>query len=149
MAYRLYPNTWARLMANSVVDERTGCWVWTGHSHRGYPLITLRMPHKPHPVKIRAHRLALELYHGYEFPFDEAQHDCCNTLCIRPGDGHGRIVTQAENLSLRRGYAHVTTKRPWIPVLFPTSERERNEALDALIDIHNSTPGFVSEVCPF
>ena len=140
---RRYPSLFARLVANTRVDEATGCWFWTGHQHRGYPIVTIRVNGKPR--KHRAHRVMLELITGYEFPFDEAGHQCWNTLCIKPGCL--RIETSAENLYNRRGYAAKDNGRRWIPVLFPTASRLLDESISFDKPTNYSPPE--ETTCPF
>ncbi len=97
-----YRSLYERLVANTRVDGRT--------------------------MTLKPHRLMLEITTGYYFPFDEAGHyKCFNPLCINPD--HLRIETMAENLSSRRGYKPCEGR--WIPVLFPTPERELQDAADA------------------
>lgn len=129
MASPKYPSLYARLVANTTVDD-DGCWLWTGRTNRsGYPVFTQRLPGHPHPVKRYAHRAMLEEVTGWLFPFDEAGHwRCYKPRCIHPD--HLRIETPAENLSGRRGYAEC--KGRWIPVLFPTPARLAQEEFDAL-----------------
>lgn len=137
---RRYASLYERLVANTVVDEQHGCWIWTGPVDNHYPRVTVRLPGVPHPVKVQAHRAMLELSTGYYFPFDEAGHyRCFNPLCIHPD--HLRIETPAENLSTRRGYAPCEGR--WIPVLFPTPERLMDES------INWDRPTEESVTCPF
>lgn len=144
-----YNSLYERLVANTRVDE-DGCWIWTAKTLAGYPVFQTRIEGRAHPVNRRAHRAMLEISTGWLFPFDEAGHyRCFKTLCIHPD--HLRIETVAENLSTRRGYKPCEGR--WIPVLFPTAERLRNEALDAFIDKAWDGIGAVvhpaNEPCPF
>lgn len=147
MARRLYSTMYERLVANTRVDE-DGCWIWTGAVRKHYPSLCVRVNGKPRAIS--AHRKMLEISTGWLFPFDEAGHyRCFKTLCIHPD--HLRIETVAENLSTRRGYKPCEGR--WIPVLFPTPERLRDEALDAFIDkAWDGIGGIVhpaNEPCPF
>jgi len=121
-----YPNLYERLVANTRIDGE--CWLWTGHVSR-YP--KLGVYRKGRRVTMYAHRLMLEIVTGYHFPFDEAGHfRCFNPMCIKPE--HLRIETPAENLSTRRGYAPCEGRM--IPVLFPTYERQLQDAADGAFD---------------
>lgn len=128
MTNRLYSTLYERLVANTRVDE-DGCWIWTGAKRRQYPSLNIRVDGKHQTVS--AHRKMLEISTGWLFPLDEAGHwHCFKPLCIHPD--HLRIESVAENLSTRRGYK--PCQGGLIPVLFPTPERLRDEALDAFID---------------
>ena len=48
---------------------------------------------------IGAHRFALILVHGDLVPDAVGEHDCDETLCVRVGDGHLKLGTQAANLA--------------------------------------------------
>ncbi len=48
---------------------------------------------------IGAHRFALILAHGDLGPDVVAEHECNETLCVRVGDGHLKLGTQAGNLA--------------------------------------------------
>lgn len=48
---------------------------------------------------IGAHRFALVLEHGDLGPDAVGEHDCDETLCVRVGDGHLKLGTQAANLA--------------------------------------------------
>ena len=130
-----YASLYERLVANTVEDE-DGCWIWQGMDHKGDPTFTMRNG-KPHPERLYAHRVMLELVTGFYFPFDQAGHwRCFKPRCIRPDCL--RIETLAENLSTRRGYA--PAKGSWIPVLFPTPEKQREDAIEHSLD----QPGILS-----
>lgn len=121
-----YRNLYERLVANTRVEGE--CWLWTGHGTR-YPKLRIYRDGKRQTVY--AHRLMLEITTGWHFPFDEAGHyRCFNPKCINPD--HLQIETPAENLSTRRGYAAVEGRM--IPVLFPTFERQLQDAADAAWD---------------
>jgi len=130
MTGRKYIDNYHRLVANTVEDE-DGCWIWTGQTRRGYPRMSMRVPGRRSPIQVAAHRVMLEEWTGFYFPFDEGGHyRCFKPLCIRP---HClRVETKAENLSGRRGYAEA--KGRWIPVLFPTPARIEAEEIDAALE---------------
>lgn len=134
-----YPSMYERLVANTV--ESGECWLWTGKTSKaGYPKINIW--HEGRTRTVRAHRLMLELVHGWLFPHDEAGHWVCrNPSCIHPH--HLRVETAAENLSSRVGYKPCAGS--WIPVLYPTAERLLQEAADDAWDGVGATTG----PCPF
>lgn len=143
-----YATLWERLVANTVELEETGCWIWTGPQRNGRGCLSMRVEGVPHPVNFNASRLVLEVTTGWLFPFDEVGHyKCFEPLCICPD--HIRIETQAENLSTRRGYAETSNEERWIPVLFPTPERELQEAADRAWDRIGSVLVAPGEPCPF
>jgi len=79
------------LLDLSEVDPETGCRLWTGVVHMGYGSL------KRKGKKMRAHRVAYEVWVG---PIDDAlvaHHTCANRLCINPD--HLQAVTQADNLA--------------------------------------------------
>lgn len=128
---KAYASLYDRLVANTRETDN-GCWVWSGALRNGRGSVSMRVPESDTPVHVNAGRLMLELRHGYHFPFDQVGHyRCFDPLCINPD--HLRIETQAENLSTRRGYA--PCKGRWLPVLFPTSERELAERIEDWLDL--------------
>lgn len=146
---RRYATLYERLVANSRLDDDTLCWVWTGATRAKYGVFTERVEGMPHPTRRAAHRAMLEETTGYEFPYDEGGHICRNTLCIAPY--HLRVQTTAENLSDRIGYAPCNGR--WIPVLFPTEKKQREDRLNTFLDLFFAgktgvlhAPG---EPCPF
>jgi hypothetical protein len=138
---RKYNSMYERLVANSKPehDGANACWLWTGPTVRGYPIISVRKPGRRAPVGVRAHRLMLEEVHNVLFPFDEAGHRCWNPSCVNPS--HLEIQTPAFNKSERRGYASVDGRM--IPVLFP-----RGIDYEALLD-RPSTLHPAGAPCPF
>lgn len=144
MAGVSYGGRYARLCANIVApDNEQACWLWAGNvSHNGYPQMTVRIPGKPHPVALRAHRVMLEEVLGAEFPFDEAGHLCYAAACINPD--HLEVQAPAFNLADRRGYAARETDARMIPVLFP-----RTDALQEAADLGWDGAGLLATVCPF
>lgn len=97
---RKYENLEQRLMANSVLDVETECWVWLGRrTHDGYPLINVREGSKH--VTRRAHILAFTELTGREIPTGyELDHRCYLRCCINPM--HVEPVTKSVNLQRRR-----------------------------------------------
>lgn len=91
-----------RLLANSVVDDSSGCWVWLGNTDRkGYGRICVRRHGRP--TGVRAHRLALVVLVGHDI--DEVltvDHLCRNPGCINPA--HLEVVTRAENTRRRNEF---------------------------------------------
>lgn len=143
MGKRLYDSLYERIVANTAEPENgQACWLWLGQvaKDNGYPRITVRVPEKPHPVKIAVHRAMLEIIHEVEFPFDEAGHLCYTRACCNPD--HLEIQTASFNSSERRGYNNANGC--CIPTLFPV-EDELQIAADRAWD----EPGIVSSVCPF
>lgn len=137
--HRRYPDLFTRLKANTELNEFTQCWEWTGLRDRyGYPKITIRVD--GYPTAHYAHRVMLELVHGYLFPFDEAGHLCDNPCCINPQ--HLEVQTRAMNLSQRKGFAPVVNGERWIPVLYPIEDWAPHPAIVKLIAPQ-------SNECPF
>jgi len=117
MARRKYGTLYERLVANTEVDEATGCWVWKGSKRAHYPAISLRVKGRKTPRTVGAHRLMLEEYHDITFPHDEAAHLCNNSHCINPM--HLEVQTKAANMADRW---KKDTDKCLIPVLYPRSE---------------------------
>ncbi len=97
---RKYRDMQERLMANSVVDEQTGCWLWLGkRDYKGYGIINVWCPHRKKTVTKKAHRVAYEALVGPIPANYEIDHQCCIRHCIRPQCL--KPVTGLENLMLR------------------------------------------------
>lgn len=142
-ARKKYRTLYDRIVANTRLDEVTGCWVWTGSTRRHYPCMAIRRDGKLKTIS--PHRAILEETLRVWFPFDEAGHLCCNPLCVNPT--HLEIQTKAHNLAERRGYIHIGTGASWIPVLFPFDDEEA-ASLDAA-DAFNAEDAELAEACPF
>ncbi len=96
---------WYRFCQHVVVDDETGCWVWTGgRTKDGYGALWLRYDVLAATGELtvkrrmlRAHRLAwmrfarLPLVDGWEL-----HHTCENKLCVNPD--HLRQVSARDNL---------------------------------------------------
>jgi hypothetical protein len=97
-----YENLQQRLLANSVLCQETGCWLWVGRTTPdGYGLINFRLAGK-HVTK-RAHRVAYELLAEDEIEAEkELDHTCHNRACIHPN--HVVKKDKLDNLANRRGY---------------------------------------------
>jgi len=84
--------------AGKVVRTET-CWWWVGAvSQGGYGAFA-----ETHDAVIGAHRWALEVALGRRLWGDEvASHGCDEPLCVRVGEGHIRLASQAENIEEMR-----------------------------------------------
>lgn len=96
------------------VIKTSHCWVWTGaiSSPDGYGRFTIQRNNKQRTIPV--HRFAL-LVAGYSLDGFVGEHECNEPLCVRVGEGHLRVSTQAENLayavSLGRHQGNVPTSR--------------------------------------
>ena len=80
------------LMKNSLEDEKSGCWLWSGYTDkRGRPRITYR---KRQGVLV--HRVAFELFRRKIPETKEPHHFCENIRCINPW--HLEPVTHKRNV---------------------------------------------------
>ena len=76
------------------------CWIWVGaiSSPDGYGRFTWQ--HDRRRRTVSAHRVALMIAHGGELPVGlVGEHYCCEPLCVRVGEGHLRLTTQATKLA--------------------------------------------------
>lgn len=80
-----------RAYVESRIEVVDGHWLWTGcRSPDGYGLCRVQGFYL-------AHRLAWSAFVG-PIPDDQTiDHECLTPACIRPGDGHLRLLTLAEN----------------------------------------------------
>lgn len=142
-ARKKYRTLYERIVANTRLDEETGCWVWTSSIRRHYPCMTIRVDGKLKTIS--PHRAILEEVHRVYFPLDEAGHLCANPLCVNPT--HLEIQTKAHNLAERRGYLSPGTGASWIPVLFPFDDAIA--ASEAAADAFEPEDAELAEACPF
>lgn len=77
------------------VDRGGDCWLWTGHSEKGYGRFGGAL----------AHRIAYQMFIGAIPAGLELDHTCETPLCVRPD--HLEPVTRQENM--RRRYARYDT----------------------------------------
>lgn len=89
--------TVARFRAKVVVTP--GCHYFVGavSNPDGYGRFTFTDGDAPRTLS--AHRVALLLAHGDLGDGVIGEHDCDETLCVRVGDGHLKLGTQAANLA--------------------------------------------------
>lgn len=102
VSLRRHANLEQRLLANSVLDPASECWVWIGNRTRrrggaqdGRMNFRVRGRH----VSKRAHRVSFEEFRGPIPEGFEVDHKCRNTLCINPA--HLEAVTPTVNKSRR------------------------------------------------
>jgi hypothetical protein len=89
-----------RLLANSIVDPETGCWIWVGPKFGKvtiYGYVTVKRNGKP--VHKAAHRMSYETFiepipEGFELDH-KLELPCRGGLCIHPN--HVEPVTRSEN----------------------------------------------------
>lgn len=88
-----------RMLAKVLVDDATGCWVFTGYRAKdGYGRIGV-----PRQRRVAlAHRVSYEVFVGDISEGLEIDHLCRNRGCVNPL--HLEPVTRQENI--RRGYRH-------------------------------------------
>jgi hypothetical protein len=88
-----------RLLDNSVLDDDTGCWLWTGYVDRdGYGKMMRRVPGSG-PRGFYAHRVSYETFIGPIPAGLEIDHACTTRACIHPN--HLQSVTHQRNMALR------------------------------------------------
>lgn len=106
MPRRIYPSMEQRLIANSVLDPVTGCWIWIGardkRASTPYGKITVWENGKRR--KRQAHIVSYETFIGPIPPGHELDHNPCRYgFCICPN--HLEAVTPQVNKE-RRIYKH-------------------------------------------
>jgi hypothetical protein len=91
----------AKIMSRIVVDEETGCWLWTGPTSgtegrgAGYPRMSLA------GQTVAVHIVMWTNEHGFIPGKKELDHVCRNRLCVRPEPDHLEMVTRKRN-AIRR-----------------------------------------------
>lgn len=93
-----------RLIANSVYDPVTGCWIWIGARDKRpetpYGKISIWVPERGKPVMRQAHIVSYETFVGPVPPGHELDHACMYGFCICPD--HLRPLLPAANKAKRR-----------------------------------------------
>ncbi|MHC2299196.1 hypothetical protein ACVJBD_003402 [Rhizobium mongolense] len=93
-----------KIMSRVVIDEVTGCWLWTGPTSgdegrgAGYPRMSLG------GQTVAVHLVMWTNEHGYIPGKKELDHVCRNRLCVRPHPDHLELVTRKRN-AIRREQA--------------------------------------------
>lgn len=85
------PQILTKIRARVAIDPETGCWLWqlsTGSN--GYAQMRLGSQTR------RVHRLAFELWHGWEPVGLDVHHLCARRRCVNPE--HLEAITHRENL---------------------------------------------------
>ncbi len=110
---RMYVNRWGQTMptkgpAVRSVEERFwekvnkeadgGCWEWNGATSFGYGEIYWAPKEEGGTVVRFAHIVAYELLIGPVPEGLELDHECDNTICVRPAPGHVQPKTHRENI---------------------------------------------------
>lgn len=96
---RKYRDLQERLLANSYVEDETGCWVWLGRINKaGRPQINMRINGR-HRCLI-AYRVSFEAFKGSIPENHTLDHLCLNTACICPD--HLEPMPLGENVRRQR-----------------------------------------------
>jgi hypothetical protein len=96
---------WAR------VRKTGGCFEWQGSFNRkGYGAFTVNRK------SVGAHRFALILAFGAIPDGAHALHGCDNPSCVRVGDGHLRLGTNAENQAERSAKGRSSKHGRWAQI---------------------------------
>lgn len=93
-----------RLIANSVLDPVTGCWVWIGARDKRestpYGKISIYVPERRKSIMRQAHIVSYETFIGPVPPGHQLDHKCHYGFCIHPN--HLEPVTAVTNCARRR-----------------------------------------------
>lgn len=97
-----YPSPVDRLLAHSVLDPETGCWIWTGSRFptNQRPRIAVRIKGKSQWVTVA--RFIVQFVHGCRWGLNESRrklgaHNCDNSQCV-----HSNHVKRGTPLSNNR-----------------------------------------------
>lgn len=98
------------------LDEATGCWIWTGHTHAtGYGMFCINKT-----STTLAHRAAYELFIGPIPPKHDLHHSCKVRLCCNPyhlecltKKDHG-IMHGVERTACDNGHPYVEGSFVWV-----------------------------------
>ena len=103
MTPKRYTGMEARLIANSVLDFATGCWVWIAardkRASTPYGKITIWCKERSRRLKRQAHIVSYETFMGSIPEGYELDHTCRNGFCINPN--HLEAVPPATNKARR------------------------------------------------
>jgi hypothetical protein len=98
-----YRDMEARLLANSVLDIETGCWLWIAardkRASTPYGKITIWCETVKRRFKRQAHLVSYETFKGPIPDGYQVDHTCRNGFCIAPD--HLEAVPQSVNLARR------------------------------------------------
>jgi hypothetical protein len=95
---RRYSTIEDRIIANSVLDPESECWIWIGRRDRnGYGKINVRDGRKH--VTAWAHRVAYEAFVGPIPKRMSVDHTCACAACVNPA--HLRLLTISANTADR------------------------------------------------
>lgn len=110
-----YPSPVDRLLAHTVSDIESGCWIWTGSVNNvGRPRIAVRFNGKSRWVTVA--RFIVQFVHGKRWGRNDARrkvgaHRCHNPLCANPD--HVQGGSQKKNI--QACVASGRHKSGWIP----------------------------------
>lgn len=97
-----------RIMSKTIINQKTGCWEWTGNKRLGYGRISTGSRIDGTRKKVTVHRLSYMLSVG-EIPEGmEVCHKCDNRSCINPE--HLFVGTRQDNINDRERKGRNITK---------------------------------------